>query len=106
MDAHIRLSNSSNANFSFLASDSNGLIRIAGNAGTGLGYHNGASFTEVMRVESATGAVGIGTSLPASGFKLDVNGAVRVGHLPASNRAASENNRNSDDRTPKAPCAL
>ncbi len=37
------------------------------------GYGSSGSFTENMRIKG-TGAVGIGTSTPASGVKLDVNG--------------------------------
>ncbi len=62
-DASLLMSNSTNTNLSFVASDGNGFMRLGGNAGVGLGSHDGTTFSEVLRV-NALNNVGVGTVLP------------------------------------------
>lgn len=68
--AHVRLSNTTNGNIGYLASDTNGFARLGGTAGVGLGWDNGGTFQEVMRA-GANGFVGMGTTGPA--WNLHIN---------------------------------
>ena len=56
-----------------------------------IGHYDGTNFTERMRINTA-GNVGVGTSSPEAGSKLDVNGRTRTANLTVTDSVIVQSN--------------